>query len=148
MCAVPFSQDIEQADEKCSKMSFADLSLLRGNGPLTASRSPEERTMEKGILNEVIEAEKDIQVSIEQEQARLRETLECVRREAEASVAAAERELSASRERDLDVARQEAEARARKVVEEASGRVHRLERIDDDTLTGVIMKRLPRILME
>ncbi len=104
--------------------------------------------MEKGILNEVIEAEKDIQVSIEQEQARLRETLECVRREAEASVAAAERELSASRERDLDAARQEAEARARKVVEEASGRVHRLERIDDDTLTGVIMKRLPRILME
>ncbi len=148
MCAVALSQDIDQANEKYSKVSFDDLSLLRGNGPLTASRSPEERTVEKGILNEVIEAEKDIQASIEQEQARLRETLECARREAEASVAAAERELNSSRERDLDAARQEAEARAKKIVEDASGRVQWLERIDDEVLTGVIMKRIPRILME
>jgi len=104
--------------------------------------------MEKGILNEVIEAEKDIQACIEQEQVRLREMLERVRLEAERSVAEAERELSASRVRDLDAARQEAEARAKKIVEEASGRVHQLERMDDRTLTDVIMKRIPRILME
>jgi vacuolar-type H+-ATPase subunit H len=104
--------------------------------------------MDKGILNEVIEAEKDIQSCIEQEQARLREMLDRVRREAEGSVAAAEREMSASRDRDLDAARQEAEARARKIVEEASGRMRQLERIDDRTLTDVIMKQLPRILME
>lgn len=104
--------------------------------------------MDKGILNEVIEAEKDIQTCIEAEQVRLREMLEAVRREAEQSVAAAECELSATRERDLETIRQEAEAKARKIVEHASARVERLGRVDDGTLSGIIMKRIPRILME
>jgi vacuolar-type H+-ATPase subunit H len=104
--------------------------------------------MDKGILNEVIDAEKDIQSCIELEQARLREMLERVRREAEESVAAAERELSSSRDRELETVRQEAEAKARKIVEQASVRVERLGRVDDGTLTRIILKRIPRILME
>jgi vacuolar-type H+-ATPase subunit H len=104
--------------------------------------------MDKGILNEVIDAEKDIQACIELEQARLREMLERTRREAEETVAAAERELTESRDRELEAARQEAEARARKTVEDASGQVARLDRVDDRTLTGIILKRIPRILME
>ena len=104
--------------------------------------------MDKGILNEVIDAEKDIQACIEVEQTRLQEMLERVQREAEESVTAAERELSASRDRELETIRQEAEAKARKIVEHASGRVERLGRVDDGTLTGIIMKRISRILME
>ncbi len=104
--------------------------------------------MEKGILNEVIEAEKDIQACIEEEQARLREMLERVRREQAEAVAAVERDLSASRERDLEEARQKAEEKARKIVEDASGLAMRLEHVDDGVLTDIIMKRIPRILME
>ncbi len=104
--------------------------------------------MDKGILNEVIEAEKDIQTCIEQEQTRLREMLERVRREAEASVVGAERELSISRERELEAARQEAEARAKKIVEDASAQAARLETVDDGTLTRIIIKRLSRVLMD
>ncbi len=104
--------------------------------------------MDKGILNEVIDAEKDIQECIEQEQTRLREMIEQARREAEETVAAAERELNASRDRELETIRQEAEAKAKKIVELASVRLERLGRIDDGTLTGIVMKRIPRILME
>ncbi len=104
--------------------------------------------MEKGILNEVIEAEKDIQACIEEEQGRLREMLEQVRQEAAETVATAERELAASREQDLETARQEAEAKAKMIVEDASSRAGRLDGVDDRTLTGIIMKRIPRILME
>ena len=104
--------------------------------------------MDKGILNEVIDAEKDIQSCIELEQSRLREMLERVRREAEESVAAAERGFSASHDRELESIRQEAEAKAKKIVEHATVRVERLGRVDDGTLTDIIMKRIPRILME
>ena len=104
--------------------------------------------MDKGILNEVIEAEKDIQGCIEAEQARLREVLEGVRREAAEAVAAAEREIGAAGERDLAALRQEAEAKARDMVAQAAARAGQLERIDDGTLTKAILKRIPRILTE
>ncbi len=104
--------------------------------------------MDKGVLNEVIDAEKDIQACIEVEEVRLREMLERARREAGESVTAAERELSVSRDRELEAIRQEAETKARKIVEHASARAERLGRVDDGTLTGIIMKRIPRILME
>ncbi len=104
--------------------------------------------MDKGILNEVIEAEKDIHACIEQEPARLREAVERAKQEAAETVAAAERELGTARERDLESVRQEAKIKAGKIVEHARERAARLERVDDGALTGIIMKQIPRILME
>lgn len=104
--------------------------------------------MDKDILNEVIGAEKEIQDCIEREQSRIRELVENARREAEESVAQAVGECSVSRDREAQAARQEAEARARKVADEAAALAERLERLDDRDLAGIVLKRLPRILME
>lgn len=104
--------------------------------------------MDKDILNEVIEAEKDIQQCIELEQARLREWIESVKKESDEAVSRAEKSDGESLGRALEDARREADARAKRSVKNAEERAARFESMDDAALTAIIMKRLPRILLE
>ena len=104
--------------------------------------------MDKDILNEVIEAEKDIQQCIEQEQERLRSWLDQVKREAAESVAREEQNDQEALGRALEEAKREAEAEAKRIVDDAAARAARIEQLDDGTLAGIIMKQLPRILLE
>lgn len=104
--------------------------------------------MDKDILNEVIEAEKEIQYCIEDEQAKLRAWLDQVKREASEAVAREEindRELLT---RALEDAKRSAEAKAKQVVDDAAKHSLRIEKLDEATLTGIILKRMPRILLE
>jgi vacuolar-type H+-ATPase subunit H len=104
--------------------------------------------MDKDILNEVIEAEKEIQQCIEQEQSRLRDWLDGVKKDSAEAVARAERNDGESLGRALEEAKRDAETRAKQVVEAAEARAGRFKDLDDAALTGVIMKRLPRILLD
>jgi len=104
--------------------------------------------MDKDILNEVIEAEKDIQQCIEQEQARLRDWLDGVKKDAAEAIARFERNDGAALSQSLEEAKRDAEKRAKQAVESAESRAGRLKDLDDAVLTAVIMKRLPRILLE
>lgn len=106
------------------------------------------RTMDKSILNEVIAAEKEVQRCIEQEEERLRAWLEQVKREASEAVEREERNDGSARQEALARARQDAEQRAQDVKDEAAARAAQMDRIDDHLLTGIILKRLPRILLE
>jgi len=104
--------------------------------------------MDKDILNEVIEAEKEIQHCIEDEQAKLRTWLDQVMRETSESVAREENNDRELLTRALEEAKQSAEAKAQEVVDDAARRSLRIEKLDDATLTGIILKRMPRILLE
>jgi len=104
--------------------------------------------MDKDILNEVIEAERNIQQCIEQEQARIRDWLDGVKKEAAEAIARAERNDGESLGRALEDAKRDAEERAKQVVESAEARAARLKDLNDTVLTAIIMKRLPRILLE
>lgn len=104
--------------------------------------------MDRSILNEVIEAEKEVQRCVEQEQERVRLWLDQVRQEAAASVAAEERDGSEERAQALAAAQRDAETRARQVRETAAKAAGRLERLDDRELADLVQKHLPRILME
>lgn len=104
--------------------------------------------MDKDILNEVIEAEKEIQHCIEDEQAKLRTWLDQVKREASEAVAREENNDRELLTRALEDAKQSAEAKAKQVVDDAAARSARIEKLDDGTLTGIILKRMPRILLE
>ena len=106
------------------------------------------RTMDKSILNEVIAAEKDVQRCIEQEEERLRNWLDQVKRESADAVDREERNDGSARQEALARARQDAEQRAQDVKDEAAARAARMEKVDDALLTGIILKRLPRILLE
>jgi len=104
--------------------------------------------MDKDILNEVIEAEKDIQQCIEQEQARLLDWLDGGKKDAAEAVARAERSDGESLGRALEAAKQDAEKRAKEAVASAEARAVRFKDLDDAVLTAIIMKGLPRILLE
>jgi vacuolar-type H+-ATPase subunit H len=104
--------------------------------------------MDKDILNEVIEAEKVIQQCIEVEQAKLRTWLDQVKRESSEVVAREENNDRKLMTQALEDAKQSAEAKAKQVVDDAAKRTLRIEKLDDGTLTGIILKRMPRILLE
>lgn len=104
--------------------------------------------MDKDILNEVIEAEKEIHQCIEGEQARLRAWLEQVRREAEERVKGEAASCGRSLDRAMEAATQEAAARAKQVVRDAEARAARLASLTEGALTGIIMRQVLRILPE
>jgi vacuolar-type H+-ATPase subunit H len=104
--------------------------------------------MNKDILNEVIEAEKEIQKCIELEQERLHAWLGQVKTEAAEAVARAERNDGDEQGRAIETARREAEAKAKQIVADAEARAARFQDLDEAALAEVIRKRLPRILLE
>lgn len=104
--------------------------------------------MDREILNEVIEAEKEIQQCIEQEQARLRAWLDQVKKEAAEAVARAERNDGAGLQRAADEAKKEAEQRAKEIVAAADAAAARFKDLDEASLAAVVKRRLPRILLD
>jgi len=104
--------------------------------------------MDKDILNEVIEAEKVIQHCMEGEQAKLRTWLDQVKRESSEAVAREENNDRELLTQALEDAKQSAEAKARQMVDDAATRTLRIEKLDNGTLTGIIIKRIPRVLLE
>jgi len=104
--------------------------------------------MDNDILNEVIEAEKEIQHCIEDEQAKLRTWLDQVKREASETVAREENNDRELLSQALDDAKKSAEEKAKQVVDDAAARNLRIEQLDDGVLKGIILKRMPRILLE
>jgi vacuolar-type H+-ATPase subunit H len=104
--------------------------------------------MDKDILNEVIAAEKEIQQCIEQEQGRLRAWLDQVKKEAAEAVARAEKNDGESLGRAIAEAKRSAGMQAKLAVESAEARAARFKELDDAVLAAVIMKQLPRILLE
>ena len=104
--------------------------------------------MDKDILNDVIEAEREIQRCVEEEQARLRAWIDQVKRESAEAVARAEQNDGEELVRAVEAARRQAEAAAKQVVAAAEARAERFQNLQDGALTAVVMKRLPRILLE
>ena len=104
--------------------------------------------MDKDILNEVIEAEKVIEHCMEGEQEKLRTWLDQVKRESSEAVAHEENNDRELLTQALEDAKQSAEAKARQMVNDAATRTLRIEKLDNGTLTGIIIKRMPRILLE
>jgi len=104
--------------------------------------------MDKDILNEVIEAEKEIQHCIESEQEKLRIWLDQVKREASAAVAREENNDHEQLTRSLEDTKRTAEAKAKALVNDARARSERISDLGDDALVDIILKRMPRILLE
>jgi len=104
--------------------------------------------MDKDILNEVIEAEREIQQCIEQEQMRLREWLDQVKKETAEAVARAEKNDGESLVRAIEEAKLTAGKQAKQAIAAAEARAARFKELDDAVLTAIIRKRLTRILLE
>lgn len=102
--------------------------------------------MEKDILSEVIETEKEIQKCIEQEMQKAKEWLEDVRKKAALELKQAEQEYTTALEQAMADAEKEAAARAMAVRKNSEMQADRLGKLDDRILKSILEKRIKRIL--
>jgi vacuolar-type H+-ATPase subunit H len=102
--------------------------------------------MERDILSQVIEAEKEIQQCLELEKIKVREWLEHVKKESEEEFIREDKKIRESLEKSIAEATKEAEAEAAGVVSKATTEAERLEQLKPDTLSKIITKQIEKIL--
>ncbi len=102
--------------------------------------------MEKDILSQVIEAEKEIQRCLDREKIKSREWLESVQKECEEEYVREERSIRESLERSMTEAAAEAATQAEAIVSRAGFQTERLGQLPDETLSRIVKKQIGRIL--
>ncbi|HUI67275.1 MAG TPA: hypothetical protein VL087_03610 [Nitrospirota bacterium] len=102
--------------------------------------------MQKDILSEVIEAEKEIQQRLEVEKAKSHDWLENVKKECEEKLLREEKDIKESLNKSIEVAKKEAELKAVEIVKQTEAKVERLAKVNDQTLVDVVGKQITRIL--
>ncbi len=102
--------------------------------------------MEKDILSEVIEVEKEIQKCLEVEKAKSHDWLEKVKKESEEELVREERNIKESLNKSIEMAKKEAELKSAEIVKQTEARAERLAKLNDETLVGVVGKQITRIL--
>ncbi len=102
--------------------------------------------MEKDILRQVIEVEKEIQKCLESEKVKIREWLEGVKKESDEEFLREELEIKQSLDQSLREATRQSETAAAEILSEAADAAERLKRLKAETLTGIIGRRIAGIL--
>ncbi len=102
--------------------------------------------MEKDILSEVIEVEKEIQKCLEAEKVKSRDWLEKVKQESAEELVREEKNIKESLNKSIEVAKKKAELKAVEIVKQTEARAERLTKLNDKTLVGIVEKQIIRIL--
>jgi len=102
--------------------------------------------MEKDVLSQVIEAEKEIQKCLEAEKAKVRDWIETVKKESEGAFFAEERKIKESFDQSLAEAVKQAEAKAGEIVDAAGKSAGRLAQLPPETLQRIVAERITKIL--
>ncbi len=104
------------------------------------------RIMEKDVLSQVIEAEKEIQQCLDLEKIKAREWLERVKKDCEEEFIREEKNIKESLERAVAEAAREADARAAGAVSRATAEAERLGRVEEETLSRIVAQQVAVIL--
>ncbi len=104
--------------------------------------------MEKDVLAEVIEAEKEIQECLEIEKKKFVKGIDEVRKEAEEEIAKEEEELRESFEKAMEDALEDARQKVAQILEDAAHRAELLTGTGDETLKEIVRTHIIRILPE
>jgi hypothetical protein len=102
--------------------------------------------MEKDILKEVIEVEKEVHEKIQIEKRISQEWLEKIKKDTEPEVLKEEENLKGSFNKAVKDAKLNAEKKAAAILEEANIKAERFEELSDGTLKKIILKHIKRIL--
>jgi hypothetical protein len=104
--------------------------------------------MERNLLSEVIEAEKEIQKRLALEEIRTQEWLERSRRECEAEFERERRAIEESARLSLAQAEHEADIKASDIAQQASRTAGRLAALSTEDLSRIVEKHIRVILPE
>lgn len=102
--------------------------------------------MEKDVLSQVIEAEKEIQKCLEAERAKAREWLDSERKQAEEAFLLEQEKIKHYQEQSLAAADREAERKIQEIVREAARSAERLGQLDTKVLLKLVEQRMSGIL--
>ncbi len=102
--------------------------------------------MEKDVLSQVIEAEKEIQKCLESEKVKVREWIEAVKKESETDFRAEERAIKESFDLSLAESARQAEAKAGEITDAAGKSAGRLGHLRPETVQSIVEKRIDKIL--
>ncbi len=102
--------------------------------------------MENKILREIIDVEKEIQQSIDQAKASLRDWLAARKKEIEQETAQEENDVAASFKQSRENTIRDAASRASDLVTEAEKQAERMKRLNNETLSGIVMDHIHKIL--
>lgn len=102
--------------------------------------------MEKDVLSQVIDAEKEIQKCLEAEKQKVREWIEGVKKESEDDFFLEQQKIKESLERSIAEAARQAEAATEEVVRAATAAAERLGRLGPGELRALVARRIAVIL--
>ena len=102
--------------------------------------------MERDILSEVIEAEKEIQQCLDLEKIKAHEWLERVKKECEEEFIREEKNIKKSLEKSTAEAAREAGDKAAGAVSRATADAERLGRLQAEALSRIVAKQIDSIL--
>jgi vacuolar-type H+-ATPase subunit H len=102
--------------------------------------------MEKDILSQVIEVEKEIQKCLEIEKEKVHQWLKDVKNESEEEFLREEKTIRMSLDRSLAEATKQAEAKSDEIAKKTGASVERLSRLSVEILTRIVEKEIPAIL--
>jgi hypothetical protein len=102
--------------------------------------------MERDLLSQVIEAEKEIQQCLDLEKIKVREWLERVKQECEEEFTREEKNINESLERSTAEAASETGVKAAGTVSRAVAAAERLGRLQTETLSTIVAKQIAGIL--
>jgi vacuolar-type H+-ATPase subunit H len=102
--------------------------------------------MEKDVLSQVIEAEKEIQKCLESEKVKVRDWIEAVKKESEAVYLAEEQKIKESLDHSLAESARQAETKAGEIADAAGKSAERLGHLHPEILQRIVEKRLAKIL--
>ncbi len=102
--------------------------------------------MENNILREIIEVEKEVQQSIDHAKASVRGWLDSCKKETEEELERKEKEILASFEQARADTMRDAANRASHLVAEAEKETDRMKHLNNETLSGIVINHLHKIL--
>ncbi len=102
--------------------------------------------MEKDILGQVIEAEKELQQCLDREKVKAREWLEVVKKECEEEFIREEQRIKEMLEKSTADAVSKAHVKAAGIISQAEREAERLGRVPDEVLSKLVAKQINRIL--
>ncbi len=102
--------------------------------------------MENNILREIIDVEKEIQLSVDKAKVSIGEWLDAEKKEIEQETAKKEKDILASFQQARENSIREAASRASELIAEAEKKTDRIKHLKGQTLSGIVMNHIHKIL--
>ena len=102
--------------------------------------------MEKDVLSQVIDVEKEIQKDLDSEKVKAREWLEAAKRQEEQSFLVEQQRIQQSLDQSLAEAVKQAGEKAERIVHQTELAAERLGHLNAEVLGSIVERRISRIL--